>query len=97
MRTKEQYIEGLRKLRRNLYYNGSLIDRDDELQKPTLEVMGVTFEATQDPELKDLCTATSHLTGKTINRFCHIHQDTQDLQIQRYRSFLQMCNGTKRH
>ncbi|MCE5273586.1 MAG: 4-hydroxyphenylacetate 3-hydroxylase N-terminal domain-containing protein [Syntrophaceae bacterium] len=79
MRTKEQYIEGLRKLRRNLYYNGTLIDRDDELQKPTLEVMGVTFDATQDPELKDLCTATSHLTGNTINRFCHIHQNTEDL------------------
>ncbi|HPS94526.1 MAG TPA: 4-hydroxyphenylacetate 3-hydroxylase N-terminal domain-containing protein, partial [Deltaproteobacteria bacterium] len=79
MRTKEQYIEGLRKLRRNLYYNGTLIDRDDELQKPTLEVMGVTFDATQDPELKDLCTATSHLTGNTINRFCHIHQNTGDL------------------
>ena len=33
MRTKEQYVEGLRKMRRNLYYNGTLIDRDDELQR----------------------------------------------------------------
>lgn len=79
LRTKEQYIEGLRKMKRNLYYNGSLIDRDDELQQPTLNVMGETFEAVRNPELRELCTATSHLTGKTINRFCHIHQNTGDL------------------
>ncbi len=79
MRTREQYIEGLRTMRRNLYYRGRLIDRDDELQMPTLNVMGTTFDAAFDPELKDLCTATSHLTGNTINRFCHIHQNTDDL------------------
>lgn len=79
MRTREQYIEGLRKMRKNLYYNGSRIDRDDELQQPALNVMGVTFDAVRDPELKDQCTATSHLTGQTINRFCHIHQNPDDL------------------
>jgi 4-hydroxybutyryl-CoA dehydratase/vinylacetyl-CoA-Delta-isomerase len=79
MRTKEQYIEGLRKMRRNLYYDGDKIDRDDEVQVPTLNIMGFTFEATQMPELKDLCTATSHLTGETINRFCHVHQSPEDL------------------
>ncbi|HLZ20119.1 MAG TPA: 4-hydroxyphenylacetate 3-hydroxylase N-terminal domain-containing protein [Smithellaceae bacterium] len=79
MRTKQQYIDGLRKMRRNLYYNGGLIDRDDEAQQAALDVMGITFDAAADPELKDLCTATSHLTGETINRFCHIHQNTEDL------------------
>jgi len=79
MRTKEEYVNGLRKLKRNLYYNGARIDRDDEVQQPAIDTMGATFEAATDPELKDLCTATSHLTGETINRFCHIHQNTQDL------------------
>ena len=79
MRTKEQYLEGLRKMRRNLYYYGNLIDRDDDLQMPTIEIMGTTFDAVTNPELKDLCTATSHLTGQTINRFCHVHQSTDDL------------------
>jgi 4-hydroxybutyryl-CoA dehydratase/vinylacetyl-CoA-Delta-isomerase len=79
MRTKGQYLDGLKKMRRNLYFNGSMIDRDDDLQKAALDVMGMTFDAAQDPALKDLCTATSHLTGETINRFCHIHQNTQDL------------------
>ena len=64
MRTQKQYIEGLRKMKRNLYHNGEKIDRDDELQMPALNVMGVTFDGAQDPELEDLCTATSHLTGE---------------------------------
>ena len=79
MRTKEQYIDGLKKMRRNLYFNGQMIDRTDEAQQRVLNVMGITFDAAFDPELKALCTATSHLTGETINRFCHIHQSTQDL------------------
>ena len=79
MRTREQYVDGLRKMRRNLYFNGSRIDRTDAVQEKVLNVMGVTFDAVNDPELKDLCTATSHLTGETINRFCHVHQSPQDL------------------
>jgi len=79
MRTKEQYIDGLKKMRRNLYLNGSKIDRDDESQRHAINTMSATFDAVTDPELKDLCTATSHITGETINRFCHIHQNTEDL------------------
>jgi len=79
MRTKEQYYEGLKKMRRNLYFDGNKIDRADEVQQKVLNVMGVTFDAVNDPELKDLCTATSHLTGETINRFCHVHQSREDL------------------
>ena len=31
MRTKEQYIQGLSKMKRNLYFDGQLIDRTDEV------------------------------------------------------------------
>jgi len=79
MRTKEEYIKGLSKMRRNVYVNGEKIDRDDEMQKPALDVMGLTFEYAQDPEYQDLVTATSHLTGERINRFTHIHQNKEDL------------------
>ena len=79
MRTKDQFVSGLRKLKRNLYYNGALIDRDDEVQQPAIDTMGATFDAVTDPELMGLCTATSHLTGETINRFCHVHQSSEDL------------------
>ncbi|MFW6081049.1 MAG: 4-hydroxyphenylacetate 3-hydroxylase family protein [Desulfosalsimonas sp.] len=79
MRTKQQYIEGLRKLRRNLYFNGEKIDRDDEMQMQAINVMGVTFDEAASPEGQELCTATSHLTGEKINRFCHVHQSAEDL------------------
>jgi len=79
MRTKEQYIQGLSKMKRNLYFDGELIDRTDERQMDCLNVMGTTFEEAAKPENQDLCTAISHLTGERINRFNHIHQNTDDL------------------
>ncbi|ADK84419.1 Vinylacetyl-CoA Delta-isomerase [Desulfarculus baarsii DSM 2075] len=79
MRTKQQYIDGLNKLKRNLYFGGDKVGRDHEALEQPINVIGVTFDAAQDPELAPLCTAKSHLTGETINRFCHVHQSTQDL------------------
>lgn len=79
MRTRAQYVEGLSKMNRNLYFNGGMIDRLDPLQEGALNVMGLTFDAAWDPASKDLCTATSHITGETINRFNHIHQNVDDL------------------
>jgi len=79
MRTKQQYIEGLRKMRRNLYMNGEKISRTDERQIACINTIGMTFDAAEKPENADLMTAKSHLTGETINRFTHIHQGTHDL------------------
>ncbi|MEW6554747.1 MAG: 4-hydroxyphenylacetate 3-hydroxylase N-terminal domain-containing protein [Actinomycetota bacterium] len=79
MRTKQQYIEGLAKMGRNVYFNGEKIDRDCELQMDCLNVIGTTFDEAEKPENAELMTATSHLTGHTINRFTHIHQNTDDL------------------
>ena len=77
--TKKQYIERLSKMRRNVYYDGHLIDRTDELQMPTINTIGSTYDFARDPKYKDLATAKSHITGKTINRFNHIHQNKEDL------------------
>ncbi len=79
MRTKEDYIKGLGKMKRNIYYDGQLIDRDDELQMDCLNVIGTTYEEAAKPENQELCTAISHLTGERINRYTHIHQNTDDL------------------
>ncbi|MFA6220789.1 MAG: 4-hydroxyphenylacetate 3-hydroxylase N-terminal domain-containing protein [Desulfomonilaceae bacterium] len=79
MRTKEQYIDGLKKLNRNIYFKGEKIDRDHEDLIPSINVIGSTFEAAQDPEIENLCTAVSHITGQKINRFCHVHQSNEDL------------------
>ena len=79
MRTKQQFIEGLSKKRRNVYYDGRLIDRTDELQMDCINTIGTTFDLAEDPKYKDLLLAKSHLTGETINRFTHIHQNKEDL------------------
>jgi 4-hydroxybutyryl-CoA dehydratase/vinylacetyl-CoA-Delta-isomerase len=79
MRTKEEYLEDLGKMKKNLYFNGEKIDRLDERHMPTLDVMGTTFEMANDPDFKDLMLVKSHLTGEIINRFTHIHQSTDDL------------------
>lgn len=79
MRTKEDYINGLKKMKRNIYYDGQLIDRTDELQMDCLNTIGTTYDEAAKPENQELCTAISHLTGERINRFNHIHQSKQDL------------------
>ena len=79
MRTKKDYIKGLSKMKRNLYYDGQLIDRTDELQMDCLNTIGTTYDEAAKPENQELCTATSHLTGEKINRFTHIHQNKEDL------------------
>jgi len=50
MRTKEEYIRGLSKMRRNVYFNGELIDRTDELQMDCLNTIGTTFDEAARPE-----------------------------------------------
>jgi aromatic ring hydroxylase len=79
MRTKRQYIQGLSKMKRNVYFNGELIDRTDERQMDCINTIGTTFDEAAKPENQELCTAISHLTGERINRFTHIHQNTDDL------------------
>jgi aromatic ring hydroxylase len=78
-------------MNRNLYCNGEKIDRLDERQEGAINVMGLTFDAAWDPASRDLCTATSHLTGETINRFNHIHQTTEDLHKKQDMTRL-LCN-----
>ena len=39
----------------------------------------MTYALASSDEHKDLATATSHLTGHTISRFTHVHQNVEDL------------------
>ncbi|MGD9210747.1 MAG: 4-hydroxyphenylacetate 3-hydroxylase N-terminal domain-containing protein [Desulfobacteraceae bacterium] len=79
MRTKQDFVDGLSKMKRNIYFNGELIDRTDEVQMDCLNTIGLTFDEAAKPENQDLCTAVSHLTGERINRFTHIHMSPDDL------------------
>ena len=65
MRTKEQYMKDLGKMKNNIYYDGERIDRLDELQMPCINTIGMTYDVVDDPEYSDLILAKSHLI--TIN------------------------------
>ncbi len=79
--TKNEYIESLRKLNLKVYLMGKRIDNpvDHPMIRPSLNSVAMTYELAEKEEYKDLMTATSALTGKTVNRFCHLHGSTDDL------------------
>jgi len=79
--TASEYIESLRKLKTRVYMFGEKIDNwvDHPIIRPSINCVAMTYALAQDPKYKDLMTATSNLTGHTINRFTHLHQSPKDL------------------
>ena len=81
LKTPEQYEESLRKMNFKVYLLGELVKNvvDHPIIRPSMNSVKMTYALAQDPQHEDLMTATSHLTGQKINRFCHLHQNTEDL------------------
>lgn len=82
MMTSQEYIESMRKLNLQVYFMGKKIDNpvDHPMIRPSLNSVAMTYELAQKPEYQEVMTAISNLTGKRINRFCHLHQSTEDLK-----------------
>lgn len=81
LKTPEEYEESLRKMNFKIYLMGELVKNpvDHPIIRPSMNSVKMTYELAQDPEHADLMTATSHLTGRKVNRFAHLHQSTDDL------------------
>ncbi|WP_281432243.1 4-hydroxyphenylacetate 3-hydroxylase family protein [Desulfatitalea alkaliphila] len=81
MMTAEQYEASLRRLNLEVYMFGKRITNvvDDPIIRPSMNAVAQTYALAQRPEHEDIMTAVSHLTGKRINRFTHIHQNRDDL------------------
>ncbi|MGH4122045.1 MAG: 4-hydroxyphenylacetate 3-hydroxylase family protein [Clostridium sp.] len=79
--TREEYIDSLRKLKQKVYLFGELIENpvDHPMIRPSLNSVAMTYELAQKNEYEGLMTTTSSLTGKVVNRFCHIHKSNDDL------------------
>ena len=76
-----QYMESLRKINPAIYYKGEKIKdvTRHPATAPHVRAAAMTYALAADEEYRDLATATSHLTGKTISRFTHVHQSAEDL------------------
>lgn len=81
MKTADQYLDSLRKLKLKVYFFGEKIENpvDYPLTKPSQNSVALTYSLAHDPKYADLMTAKSHLTGERINRFTHIPQNSEDL------------------
>ncbi|SKC36264.1 4-hydroxyphenylacetate 3-hydroxylase family protein [Maledivibacter halophilus] len=79
--TGNEYIESIRKLKLNVYMLGEKIDNvvDNPILRPSLNSVKMTYDLAQMPEYEDLMTSKSIFTGEKINRFTHVHQNTEDL------------------
>ena len=79
--TRAEYIESLRRLNLKVYFMGELIENpvDHPMIRPSMNSVAKTYELAEKPEYQDLMTVYSPLIGKRINRFCHLHQSTEDL------------------
>ena len=81
LRTPEEFVQSLADLHLQIYLFGEQVEDyvDHPLIRPSINCIAMTYELAAQPEYEDLMLATSHLTGKRINRFSHIHQSTEDL------------------
>jgi len=81
MKTAEQYLESLKKLKLEVYLFGEKIENpvDHPMIRPSLNSVMMTYELAHDPQYEDLMTTQSNLTDEKINRFCNIHQSNTDL------------------
>jgi 4-hydroxybutyryl-CoA dehydratase/vinylacetyl-CoA-Delta-isomerase len=81
MMTADQYEESLRQLNLVVYMFGKRVENtvDDPIIRPSMKAVAKTYQLAHRPEHEDIMTAISHLTGKKINRFTHVHQSVNDL------------------
>ena len=96
MKTRSEYIESMRQMNKTVYMFGEKIDNvvDNPVIRPSLNAVALTYELSHDENRQELMTATSNLTGKKINRFTHLHQNTSDLVNKvKMQRMLGQCTG----
>ena len=81
MMTGQEYVDSIARMKMEIYMFGERVENavSNPILRPSLNSVKATYDLAMDPEHEDLMTATSNLTGKRVNRFCHIHQSAEDL------------------
>ncbi len=77
----EAYLDSLRGLERSVYVLGERCANtvDHPMIRPSANAVSESYNVGGEAEAEGLLFATSHLTGRKISRFTHIHQGTDDL------------------
>jgi 4-hydroxybutyryl-CoA dehydratase / vinylacetyl-CoA-Delta-isomerase len=82
MMTANEYRSSLRARKPiRVFLNGERIEQpvDHPIIRASIDTIALTYELAADPAYRDSLTAKSALSGKRINRFCHLHQSAEDL------------------
>ena len=80
IRTREEYIESLRKQKPNVYMEGEKIENivDHPAFKAGIESAATTFQICQDKQYSGLSRVVSPIIGEEISRWTHLMRDEQD-------------------
>lgn len=75
------YRDSLRALKPRVFVNGRRVESiaDDEMLRPGINAIGVTYDYALNPAYRELALAEQHTSGKQVNRFLHINRTTSDL------------------
>lgn len=81
LKTAIDFKESLKKLNRKILVMGEPVSdvTSHAVTLPHVNCAAMTYELGNIPEYEDLLCAKSHLNGKKISRFTHIHQSIEDL------------------
>ncbi len=81
LKNGEQYVEGIRKMRPNIYKWGELIKDVTTDPATRLHIQSVkrSYDLSHDPEKASIYTAKSHLTGETVHRWNTLMQSAEDV------------------
>lgn len=76
-----EYIESLRKLKPLIYYKGEKIEdvTKHPATSPHVRAAAMTYALAAMKEYEEMATTKSHMTGRTISLFTHVHQNVEDL------------------
>jgi len=77
----QEYRKRLSAMQPNIHIGGERLRRDDPRLEQPINVVCSTFDRAAEKEFEGVATATSHLSGETINRFCNIHRSVEDLML----------------
>jgi 4-hydroxybutyryl-CoA dehydratase/vinylacetyl-CoA-Delta-isomerase len=81
--TGDEYRASLKKRKPlKVYFLGERIKDPIEhpIIKASINSVALTYDLAYDEDNRNLMTTKSVLTGEEINRFCHLHNSTEDLQ-----------------